>query len=149
LVAEQLTVLVVDDDREIVTATTLRLRVAGYRTLTACDGESGVALAAECHPDVILLDVRMPRKDGLTALAEIKHRGDTADIPVVMFSASVVDQEAALVAGARFFLRKPYDGDTLVRTLAAALERPSEDGDAQQCRTSPSTTAATRSSATP
>lgn len=123
--AEQLTVLVVEDDREIVTATTIRLGAAGYRTLTACDGESGVALAAECHPDVILLDVRMPRKDGLTALAEIKQRGDTADIPVVILSANIVDQEAALVAGARFFLRKPYDGDRLVQIVAAALEKPS------------------------
>ena len=120
---EQFTVLVVDDDQEIVNAVTLRLRGAGYRTLTACDGDSGVALATECHPDVILLDVRMPRKNGLIVLAELKLRDDTKDIPVVMFSASIVDQEAALDAGARFFLAKPYRGDTLMRTVAAALAK--------------------------
>jgi CheY-like chemotaxis protein len=120
---EQLTVLVVDDDCEIVMAATLRLRAAGYRTQTACDGESGVAAAAECHPDVILLDVRMPRKDGLTALGELKARRDTKDIPIVMLSASNVDQQAALDAGARFFLKKPYRGDMLVQAVAMAAEK--------------------------
>jgi CheY-like chemotaxis protein len=121
---KQLTVLIVDDDREIVTAATLRLGAVGYRTLTAHDGESGVALAAECQPNVILLDVRMPRMDGLTALGELKQRGDTRDIPVVMLSASIVDQRAALQSGARYFLKKPYRGETLVQAVAAALDRP-------------------------
>jgi DNA-binding response OmpR family regulator len=114
----------VDDDCEIVTAATLRLQAAGYRTRTAYDGESGVALAAECRPDAILLDVRMPRKDGLIALRELKQRDDTKDIPVVMLSASIVDQHAALDAGARFFLKKPYCGDTLVQAVISALDRP-------------------------
>lgn len=120
---EQHTVLVVDDDREIVTAATMRLRAASYRTLTAYDGESGVALAAKGRPDVILLDVRMPCKDGLTALRELQQCCDTKDIPVVMLSASVVDQQAALDAGAQFFLKKPYCGDTLLLTVARALEK--------------------------
>jgi DNA-binding response OmpR family regulator len=118
---EQLTVLVVDDDCEIVTAATLRLRAAGYRTRSAFDGESGLALTVECHPDIILLDVRMPRKDGLTALRELKNRSDTKDIPIVMLSASIIDQQAALDAGARFFLKKPYRGDILVQAVDAAL----------------------------
>jgi CheY-like chemotaxis protein len=119
---EQPIVLVVDDDHEIVMAATLRLRAAGYRTQIAYDGESGVALAAKCQPNVIVLDVRMPRMDGLTALGKLKGRRDTKDIPVVMLSASVVDQQAALNAGARFFLKKPYRGETLVQAVAAALE---------------------------
>jgi CheY-like chemotaxis protein len=120
---EQLTVLVVDDDCEIVTAATLRLRAAGYGIQTANDGVSGLALAAECDPDVILLDVRMPRMGGLTVLGELKARGDTKHIPVVMLSASNVDQQAALDAGARFFLKKPYRGDMLVQAVAMAVER--------------------------
>lgn len=118
--SEPCTVLVVDDDREIVTAATLRLRAAGFLTLTASDGESGVALAAQSPPDVIVLDVRMPRMDGLAALGELKQRNDTKDIPVVMLSASTVDQQAALQAGARFFLNKPYRGDALVCAVTSA-----------------------------
>jgi DNA-binding response OmpR family regulator len=119
---EQRTVLMIDDNHEIGKAAVLRLRAAGYRTLLACDGESGVALAVEGHPDVILLDVRMPRKDGLTALGELKNRTDTSHIPVVMLSASLVDRQAALDAGARYFLSKPYSGNTLVHAVNSVLE---------------------------
>jgi CheY-like chemotaxis protein len=120
------TALMVDDDREIVTAATLRLRAAGYRTLTAYDGDSAVAVAAKRRPDVILLDVLMPRKDGLTALRELKQRDDTKSTPVVMLSACIGNQQASLDAGARFFLRKPYSGDTLVRAVTKALESSSD-----------------------
>jgi DNA-binding response OmpR family regulator len=119
---DQLAVLLVDDDEEILCAACLRLRAAGFRTLTAGDGEAGVAAAVANRPDAILLDVRLPRRDGLSVLSELKRRPETKDIPVVMLSASVVDQEAALDAGARFFLRKPYRGEMLVQAIRTALE---------------------------
>jgi DNA-binding response OmpR family regulator len=111
----------VDDDHEIARAACLRLRAAGYKTLQAADGESGVAAAVASHPDLILLDVRMPVKDGLSALSDLKHRSDTRGIPVVMLSASVVDQEAGLNAGARFFIRKPYSGAMLMQAVQTAI----------------------------
>ena len=113
-------VLVVDDDRDVLRATRLRLEIAGYKTFSASNGEEGVASAVELHPDVILLDVRMPRMDGLTALAILGDRAETENIPVVMLSASVVDQRAALDAGARFFLSKPYQGKTLLAAIKSA-----------------------------
>lgn len=115
------TVLVVDDDLEIVRAACLRLRAAGFEALEATDGTSGIATAVAARPDLILLDVRMPRKDGLEVLSELKQRADTKHIPVVMLSASVVDQEAGLDAGARFFIRKPYSGAALMQAVRAAL----------------------------
>jgi DNA-binding response OmpR family regulator len=115
------TVLMIDDDREIVRGACLRLQAAGYRMTTAGDAEAGIAAALANHPDVILLDVRLPRRDGLSALSELKRRLETKHIPVVMLSASVVDQQAALDAGARFFLRKPYRGDMLVQAVRTAL----------------------------
>jgi CheY-like chemotaxis protein len=118
---ESATVLMVDDDREIVRGACLRLQAAGYRMLTAGDGEAGIVAAIVNHPDVILLDVRLPRRDGLSALSHLKRQPETKDIPVVMLSASVVDQQAALDAGARFFLRKPYRGDILVQAIGTAL----------------------------
>ncbi len=114
-------VLIVDDNPEIVQATSLRLKAAGYETLTAFDGTQGIDSAAVHHPDAIVLDVKMPVMDGLTALAELKGRADTRSIPVVMLSASVVDQHAALESGARFFLRKPHEGRQLVEALHAVL----------------------------
>lgn len=120
------TVLMVDDDHDIVYAACVRLRAAGYNTLEAKDGESGVAAAVAGRPDLILLDVRMPRQDGLAALAELKRRSDTKDIPVVMLSASIVDQKAGLDAGARFFIRKPYSGATLVQAVQTAIATPAK-----------------------
>ena len=118
---ERATVLMIDDDREIVQGACLRLRAAGYRLLTAGDAESGIAAAIDNLPDTILLDVRLPRRDGLSALSELKRRPETKHIPVVMLSASIVDQQAALDAGAKFFLRKPYRGDILVQAVETAL----------------------------
>ena len=115
------TVLIVDDDREIVRGVSLRLEAAGYRMLTAGDAEAGIATAVANLPDIIVLDVRLPRRNGLSALSDLKRRSQTKQIPVVMLSASVVDQQAALDAGARFFLRKPYRGDVLVQAIRSAL----------------------------
>jgi CheY-like chemotaxis protein len=129
------TVLMVDDDSEIVCAACLRLQAAGYRTLTAGDGEAGIATAIANQPDAILLDVRMPRRNGLSALTELKRRPETKQIPVVMLSASVVDQQAALDAGARFFLRKPYRGDMLVQAIQTALA--TNDADCSHADTRP------------
>ena len=115
------TVLMVDDDREIVRGASLRLEAAGYRMLAAGDAEAGIAAAIANNPDVIVLDVRLPQRDGLSTLSDLKRRPETKQIPVVMLSASVVDQQAALDAGARFFLRKPYRGDMLVEAVRTAL----------------------------
>jgi DNA-binding response OmpR family regulator len=130
---EASTVLMVDDDHEIARAACIRLRAAGYKTLQAADGESGIAAAVASRPDLILLDVLMPGKDGLSALSDLKHRSDTCDIPVVMLSASVVDQEAGLNAGARFFIRKPYSGETLMQAVRAAIGSQSACGKVGGC----------------
>ena len=115
------TILLIDDDREIVFGTSLRLRAAGYHTLAAHDGDEGCKAAARHHPDAIILDVRMPRLDGLAALVWLRNRADTREIPIVMVSASLVDQQAALDSGARFFLSKPYQAKTLLVALSEAM----------------------------
>jgi len=114
-------ILVVDDDREIVFGTRLRLNAAGYETLEAHDGHQAVASARTDRPAAILLDVRMPRLDGLAALRELKRGAETNAIPVVMVSASMRDQQAALDSGARFFLSKPYEYDDLLAALETVL----------------------------
>jgi DNA-binding response OmpR family regulator len=116
------TVLLVDDDRDLLRGTSLRLKAAGYRTILACDGEEGLDCATRHRPAAIVLDVRMPRKDGLTTLAELQARVTTKCIPVVMLSASLGDQRAALENGARFFLRKPYSGAMLINAVKKVIE---------------------------
>ncbi|MGD9857510.1 MAG: response regulator [Planctomycetaceae bacterium] len=120
--SESKRILLVDDEEEILRGANLWLSAAGYRTAVAHDGVEAIAAARESQPDAIVMDVRMPRKDGLTALAELQRQAETRHIPIVMLSASLVDQERALDAGARFFLTKPYNGRSLVKTVGAVIE---------------------------
>jgi len=123
-------ILVIDDDREFVHGASIRLRAAGYQTISAYNGDQGVVAANENQPDAIVLDVRMPVKDGLTALAELREQNDTKGIPIVMLSASLSDQQRALDGGARFFLRKPYQPNTLVAAVETAIrESDADQGD--------------------
>ncbi len=114
-------ILIVDDNEDSVLATSLRLQSAGFQSLTASDGNEGLASAIKHRPHAIVLDVRMPNKDGLAMLAELRSRDETEMIPVVMLSASILDQKAALDAGASFFVKKPYDGAQLVRAVVMAI----------------------------
>jgi two-component system response regulator MprA len=123
-------VLVVEDEPAIMTATLVRLRVAGYATLSACDGEEGVRLAEEHLPDAIVMDVRMPKMDGLTALRQLKVQETTRHVPVIMVSGSLPQKQASLEAGARFYLMKPCQPGELLSAVRLAL---SEMGKLEQC----------------
>ncbi|MBX3437619.1 MAG: response regulator [Planctomycetaceae bacterium] len=127
-------ILLVDDEEEILRGANLWLSSAGYQTSTAHDGMEAVAVATASHPDAIVMDVRMPHKDGLTALAELQRQTETRNIPIVMLSASLVDQERALDAGARCFLKKPYNGQRLVKTVNAVIDGPL-DAESTPCAT--------------
>ncbi len=116
-------VLIVDDEPDIRQGVARWLNAAGYETLIAEDGEKGVQAANFEVPDAILMDVLMPNKDGMQALAELKANAGTVNIPVVMLSASLRDQQRALDAGARFFVQKPYDGKSLISAVRAAVEQ--------------------------
>jgi len=118
---EKQTILLVDDDSAILEGARLRLRASGYDTIDANEGGQGVAAAIKSRPDAIVMDVRMPRMDGLKALSELQENAETRNIPVVMLSASLMDQQNALDAGARFFLSKPYDGKNLVGAIKSAI----------------------------
>lgn len=125
--AEKRRILIVDDDREIVRGLAIRLRAAGYETLSAHDGEEGLAAAIAEHPDAIVLDIRMPRTDGLAVLAKLREREDTKAIPVVVISANVVEntRAKALELGARYFVAKPFQAATLISTIESVMAEPS------------------------
>ena len=118
---QQKNVLIVDDEPEVALGVTVWLSAAGYGISTAGDGDAALRDTQSNPPEAIVLDVRMPKKTGLQTLAELKQIENTKNIPVVMLSASLIDQQRALDAGARFFLKKPYDGKELVCAVNAAL----------------------------
>ena len=113
--------LIVDDDRQIVKAVSMRFRAAGYDVQCVHDGEAGLKAATEQVPSAIVLDVRMPKLDGLSVLTKLREQERTRCIPVIILSASAVDKGRALDAGAFCFLPKPYDAKILLASVASSL----------------------------
>jgi twitching motility two-component system response regulator PilH len=116
-------VLVIDDD-EIERALLQRcLESAGYRVFTAADGESGVDLVREHQPDLVVLDIVMPRLNGYQTCRRLRAEPSTASIPVLVLTSK--DQDAdrlwAGEAGASAFLTKPVDVTRLLATASALL----------------------------
>jgi DNA-binding response OmpR family regulator len=117
------TVLVVEDDPPLRRMVSLFLRAAGYRVRAAEDGSSGLALAQEERPDLVLLDLMLPELDGWEVLRRIKGDALTAAIPVLVLTASVDPRltEQALRLGATRFLAKPIDSRLLVEHVDAVV----------------------------
>ncbi len=110
------TLLVIDDDpsaRELINRFMLK---EGYTVYTADDGEMGLKMARELHPDVITLDVMMPRMDGWSVLNALKSDPQLSSIPVVMLT-MVSDQNMGYALGAADYVTKPIDRDRLVKIL--------------------------------
>lgn len=120
------TVLVVDDEPRNVQLLQDLLEVRGYTVWTASDGERGLALAHERSPDVILLDVMMPRLNGFDVCRRLKADQGTAMIPVLLVTSldAREDRLAGIGAGANDFLTKPIDsGDLLLRVRNAVTTK--------------------------
>lgn len=117
------TVLVVDDDVEVSQCLGVRLEAAGFHVITAGDGEAGLSAVHEHRPDAVVLDVRMPKKDGMTVLRELRRNPATMLTPIVMLSASVRDQHRALDAGASYFVPKPYEASQVLSALESSLHQ--------------------------
>ncbi len=110
-------VLIVDDDPQSRELLSLTLGEAGYRTRSASTGETGLELARQLQPAVILLDVLLPGMDGWQLLRELRSLPETAKIPVVMATVSS-DRQRAFGLGALAHLIKPIDRHALLETLA-------------------------------
>jgi DNA-binding response OmpR family regulator len=116
-------VLVVEDDAPLRRMISIFLRAAGYRVCVAEDGSSGLALARDERPDLVLLDLMLPGLDGWEVLRRIKDDARTAAIPVLVLTASVdlPLTEQALRLGAARVLAKPIDSRLLVEHVDAVV----------------------------
>jgi DNA-binding response OmpR family regulator len=119
------TVLVVDDEPDIVLFAQINLEMSGYEVRSAVDGEAALAAIDEARPDLVLLDVMMPGLDGWAVLERIKAHPDEAvrTVPVVMMTALGSDQDQARggIEGAVRHLVKPVTPDDLLAAVDAAL----------------------------
>lgn len=118
----QATVLVVDDDKEIVGAIARLLEMEGHRVLKAYDGLQALEMLTEEHVDLIILDVMMPNMDGMSATMAIRRR---QNLPILLLSAKSEDADkiAGLSIGADDYLTKPYNPMELSARVNALLRR--------------------------
>jgi DNA-binding response OmpR family regulator len=121
--AESPTILVVEDKPEVQDILRRTLSASGYSVLTAADGEQGLQLALDRTPDLVVLDVGLPVRDGIEVAKELRTRGFHA--PVLMLTAldTVTDRVTGLDAGADDYLPKPFDYKELLARVKALLRR--------------------------
>lgn len=117
------TVLVVDDDPDILHITKECLSKAGYRVLTAVDGSAARQIARDERPDVIILDVEMPVTHGHDICKSLKNDNGMKHIPVIFIheKPNSDDMVAGFEAGAHDYVAKPFDQDELVARISAAI----------------------------
>ncbi len=117
-------ILIVDDERDIVKALTLRLQSNGYRTVVAFDGAQGVFMAHKEKPHLIILDIRMPAGDGFSVAEKLRESKQMSRIPIIFVTGSPERnaEERARELGVRYFIKKPYDPEELLDAVRRALE---------------------------
>ena len=122
-------VLVVDDEPDVLLLCRVNLEFEGYEVMEAGDGVEAMTRVRERRPDVILLDVMMPRMDGWQVLTELKSDPDLQDIPVVMLTAKVQDQDQirGWSAGASEYITKPFSPLSLSQVLEDVLNDGPDD----------------------
>lgn len=118
------TVLVVDDEANIVTLLKTWLETIGCRVVSANDGESGVAMAKELRPDLILMDGMMPKMSGFDACRTLKEEESTRDIPVIFLTVQgeVKDVVKGLELGAHGYMTKPFKPQELLARVRSTLK---------------------------
>ena len=116
------TILIVDDEKPIVEILVYNLQKEGYKTLEANDGEEAIRIAFEKNPDLILLDIMLPKVDGLTVCKKIRT---SFNMPIIMISAKdeEIDKIVGLELGADDYITKPFSVRELMARVKANLRK--------------------------
>jgi len=117
-------VLVIEDDKKIASALAIRLEAAGYKVTTAADGFSGLKLALEARPDLIVMDIWMPVGMGFSVVQRLRSLG-LEGVPIIFITASKLKglRNTAEKLGAMAFFEKPYNADELLAAIANGLHK--------------------------
>ena len=118
-------ILVADDDEDILTLVSFRFDRAGFEVVTAIDGEQALDLILARHPDLAVLDVRMPKLTGIDVIRQVRANEAVSDLPMVLLSAGVEDENIArgLEAGADDYMKKPFNPQELLARVENILEQ--------------------------
>lgn len=119
------TVLVIEDESDIADNLCDLLDALGYQTLQASEGTAGIQMAQERHPDLVICDVRMPKRTGHEVLQAIRDTGTWGrGVPFIFLTASTEPElrDKSLELGADAFVRKPFNVDQLVSTIQSLID---------------------------
>ena len=114
-------ILIIDDDRTNITLIKSRLESKGYVVFSALDGEEGLAQVSANKPDLILLDVEMPKMDGYTFINELRKIDPQKTIPVIVLTAHSEHQPIFSLKGVKGYLVKPVNFDLLIPKIVQYL----------------------------
>ncbi len=119
-------VLLVDDEPSIVKMVGKRLEVAGFEVLVAMDGQDGLKKAQTEHPELIILDVMLPKLNGYEVCTMLKQDTRYQKIPIIMFTAKAQDKDEklGLECGANAYMRKPFKAHELLEQIRTLLGLP-------------------------
>jgi two-component system, OmpR family, response regulator RpaA len=122
-------VLVIDDEPDVLMLCRVNLQLAGHEVVEASNGKAGLELARTLEPDVVVLDVMLPKVDGLTVLHELASSESTRHIPVIMLTAKtqLEDRRKAWRAGCSEYLTKPFSPIELVELVGRAPTMSSQE----------------------
>ena len=122
-------ILVVDDEMYIVNILDFTLGSEGFRVISAANGEEALRQAMEIEPDLIVLDVMMPKIDGFEVCRALKAKEETKHVPIILLTAKDrdSDREKGTEAGADLYMTKPFSPARLVEEIRALLQVESVD----------------------
>ena len=119
-------ILIIEDETDIMTALRLRLEANGYEVTAAADGPGGLRQARAEKPDLIILDIMLPKLDGYQIARMLKYDENYAKIPIIMLTAKVqqTDVEQGLATGADAYMTKPFKSEELLAEIRKLLAKP-------------------------
>lgn len=111
-------ILIVDDEPELVEMLRMRLEASDYEVVSANDGEEGLQKTKSEKPDLVVLDIMMPKKDGYTFVKEMKTDKTTKHIPVIVLTAKTKMQDLFEMEGVKDYVVKPFESKELLAKIA-------------------------------
>lgn len=119
----QKTILIIEDEEDMVYAIALQLKTAGFKVISAADGQEGLEKVRKEKPDLIILDLMLPKIDGYKVSRMIKFDERYKDIPIVMLTSrsQESDKELGFEVGANAYITKPFDPKVLAETIEKLL----------------------------
>jgi len=119
-------ILIIDDDKDLLQALSVRLKSCGYNVHTAMDGVSSIGFALKTKPDLIILDISLPGGDGYQTMTRLRSLMPLAHVPIIIITAgnASVHRERALKSGAEAFFQKPLDNERFLAAIQKATGQP-------------------------